>query len=164
MVIFTLDSGVARRAVLVGGRGMLEMIRSDIGPWLRVGGLPARRSLVNIVVNMSQMAAMVEGAYGAVGLLPPPAGHAAGLRRRRRSRSPARTVMLGGARRLQARREDHDVRCSSSSWSASSSSPTKGLLDWQHVAGARPRPGAAHSARSVPVVGSDRVARRRSRR
>ena len=34
-------------------------------------------ALVNIVVNMSQMSAMVEGAYGAFGLLPP-AGAAEG--------------------------------------------------------------------------------------
>ena len=37
-----------------------------------VGGvLPM--ALVNVVVNMSQMSAMVEGAYGAMGMLPPPA-------------------------------------------------------------------------------------------
>src|SRR5678815_717081 len=33
MVIFTLDSA-SRVAVVSGGRGMLEMVRTDIGPWL----------------------------------------------------------------------------------------------------------------------------------
>jgi Na+-driven multidrug efflux pump len=33
-------------------------------------------ALVNVVVNMSQMSAMVEGAYGAMGMLPPAGGEA----------------------------------------------------------------------------------------
>jgi Mn2+/Fe2+ NRAMP family transporter len=33
-------------------------------------------ALVNVVVNMSQMSAMVEGAYGSMGMLPPPGGEA----------------------------------------------------------------------------------------
>jgi manganese transport protein len=69
MVIFTLDSA-ARVAILNGGRGMFEMIRGDLGAWLAwFIFLPT--VLVNVIVNMSQMSAMVEGAYGSVGLLPP---------------------------------------------------------------------------------------------
>ena len=69
MVIFTLDSA-SRVAILNGGRGMFEMIRTDIGAWL-AWFIFVPTVLVNIIVNMSQMSAMVEGAYGAVGLLPP---------------------------------------------------------------------------------------------
>jgi manganese transport protein len=69
MVIFTLDSA-SRVAILNGGRGMFEMIRGDIGAWLAwFIFLPTL--LVNVIVNMSQMSAMVEGAYGSVGRLPP---------------------------------------------------------------------------------------------
>jgi len=71
MVIFTLDSA-SRVAVVNAGRGMLGMIRDDIGGWLAwLVFLSA--FAVNIVVNMSQMAAMAEGAYGAFGMLPPAA-------------------------------------------------------------------------------------------
>ncbi len=72
MVIVTLDSA-SRIGVTSGGRGLIEMIRSDIGAWLAwLVFLPM--ALVNIVVNMSQMSAMVEGAYGAMGMLPPTGG------------------------------------------------------------------------------------------
>lgn len=74
MVIFTLDSA-SRVGATSGGRGMLEMVRADIGPWLAWGIFFAAFA-VNIVVNMSQMAAMVEGAYGAFGSLPPPSASA----------------------------------------------------------------------------------------
>ncbi|HEX8028423.1 MAG TPA: divalent metal cation transporter [Vicinamibacterales bacterium] len=68
-VIFTLDSA-SRVAVVNIGRGMLGMIRDDIGaPLAWIVFLSA--FVVNIVVNMSQMAAMAEGAYGALGMLPP---------------------------------------------------------------------------------------------
>jgi hypothetical protein len=46
------------------------MIRSDIGAWAALS-IFAAAFVVNLVVNMSQMAAMVEGAYGAIGRLPP---------------------------------------------------------------------------------------------
>jgi hypothetical protein len=69
MVIVTLDSA-SRVAMKSAGRGMLDMIRSDIGAWAALLIFGAA-FLVNLVVNMSQMAAMVEGAYGAFGLLPP---------------------------------------------------------------------------------------------
>jgi Mn2+/Fe2+ NRAMP family transporter len=69
MVIVTLDSA-SRVAMKSAGRGMLDMIRSDIGAWAAFGIFTAAAA-VNLVVNMSQMAAMVEGAYGAFGQLPP---------------------------------------------------------------------------------------------
>src|SRR5574338_482557 len=69
MVIFTLDSA-SRVAANSGGRGMLEMVRTDIGAWLAWFIFLAAFA-VNIIVNMSQMSAMVEGAYGALGMLPP---------------------------------------------------------------------------------------------
>jgi manganese transport protein len=74
MVIFTLDSA-SRIGVTAGGRGLIEMIRTDIHAALAwVVFLPM--ALVNVVVNMSQMSAMVEGAYGSMGMLPPPGGEA----------------------------------------------------------------------------------------
>ena len=74
MVIFTLDSA-SRVGLTSGGRGLIEMVRTDIGAWLAwVVFLPM--ALVNVVVNMSQMSAMVEGAYGSMGMLPPPGGEA----------------------------------------------------------------------------------------
>lgn len=72
MVVFTLDSA-SRVAMFSAGRGMFDMIRGDIGSWL-AWCLFVPTVLVNIIVNMSQMSAMVEGAYGAVGLLPPSGG------------------------------------------------------------------------------------------
>ena len=72
MVIFTLDSA-SRVGVLSNGVGLIEMVRGDIGAWLAwLVVLPM--VLVNIVVNMSQMSAMVEGAYGSMGMLPPAGG------------------------------------------------------------------------------------------
>jgi Mn2+/Fe2+ NRAMP family transporter len=68
-VIFTLDSA-SRVAALAAGRGMLDMVRAEIGPGLAWTVFVAAFA-VNIVVNMSQMAAMVEGSYGAFGMLPP---------------------------------------------------------------------------------------------
>ena len=68
MVVFTLDS--ASRVGVLNGRGMFDMIRSDIGAWL-AWFIFAPTLLVNVIVNMSQMSAMVEGAYGAFGMLPP---------------------------------------------------------------------------------------------
>lgn len=69
MVIFTLDSA-SRVGVVSGGRGMLDMVRTEIGAWLAWTIFLAAFA-VNIIVNMSQMSAMVEGAYGALGTLPP---------------------------------------------------------------------------------------------
>jgi manganese transport protein len=72
MVVISLDSA-SRVGVLSGGRGMFQMIREDIGAWL-AWGIFVPTVLVNVVVNMSQMSAMVEGMYGSVGLLPPTSG------------------------------------------------------------------------------------------
>ena len=91
--------------MLSGGRGMFEMIRTDIGAWL-AWAIFLPTVLVNIVVNMSQMSAMVEGTYGAVGLLPP-AGAAKAApgsslrhdRARRRSRSRRRCSAATSASR-----------------------------------------------------------------
>jgi len=69
MVIVTLDSA-SRVGILSGGRGLVEMVRTEIGVWL-AWAIVAPTALVNVVVNMSQMSAMVEGAYGSAGLLPP---------------------------------------------------------------------------------------------
>ncbi|MEW5981669.1 MAG: divalent metal cation transporter [Acidobacteriota bacterium] len=77
MVIFTLDSA-SRVAVFSGGRGMMTMIREDIGTWL-AWGIFIPMFLVNIVVAMSQASAMVEGVYGALGKLPPTGGSPAVL-------------------------------------------------------------------------------------
>ena len=78
MVVISLDSA-SRVGVLSGGRGMFQMIREDIGAWL-AWGIFVPTVLVNVVVNMSQMSAMVEGAYGSAGMLPPTGGQAgAGL-------------------------------------------------------------------------------------
>ena len=72
MVIFTLDSA-SRIGVTSNGRGLIELIRADFGSWLAwVVVLPM--VAVNVVVNMSQMSAMVEGSYGAMGMLPPAGG------------------------------------------------------------------------------------------
>src|SRR5262245_24619646 len=69
MVVITLDSA-SRVGILSGGRGMFEMIRTEIGLWL-AWGIFIPTVLVNVVVNMSQMSAMMEGTYGIVGMLPP---------------------------------------------------------------------------------------------
>ncbi|HEX5217728.1 MAG TPA: Nramp family divalent metal transporter [Vicinamibacterales bacterium] len=69
MVIFTLDSAF-RIAMFANGRGMFEMIRSDIGAWL-AWFIFIPTVLVNVIVNMSQASAMIEGAYGVFGVLPP---------------------------------------------------------------------------------------------
>ncbi len=72
MVIFTLDSA-SRVGVLSGGVGLIEMVRRELGAWL-AWLVVVPMILVNIVVNMSQMSAMVEGSYGAMGMLPPAGG------------------------------------------------------------------------------------------
>jgi len=72
LVIVSLDSA-ARVAMKSGGRGMIDMVRRDIAAPL-AWSIFIGAFLVNIVVNMSQMAAMVEGAYGAMGSLPPARG------------------------------------------------------------------------------------------
>jgi Mn2+/Fe2+ NRAMP family transporter len=77
MVIFTLDSA-SRVGILSGGRGLIDMVRGEIGAWL-AWAIFVPMALVNVVVNMSQMSAMVEGSYGALGLLPPAGAAEGGL-------------------------------------------------------------------------------------
>jgi len=72
MVVISLDSA-SRVGVLSGGRGMFQMIREDIGAWL-AWAIFVPTVLVNVIVNMSQMSAMVEGVYGSAGMLPPTGG------------------------------------------------------------------------------------------
>ena len=127
MVIFTLDSA-SRIGILSGGRGLLDMVRTDIGAWLAwVVFLPM--ALVNVVVNMSQMSAMVEGAYGALGMLPPAERRGDARPGRGDARADRRHGGRRGARRLQADGNDHD--------GAARRDPVcfivvaiKGLLDW----------------------------------
>jgi Mn2+/Fe2+ NRAMP family transporter len=69
MVVVTLDSA-SRVGILSGGRGVIDMVRTEIGEWL-AWAIVVPTALVNLVVNMSQMSAMVEGTYGALGTLPP---------------------------------------------------------------------------------------------
>jgi manganese transport protein len=69
MVVITLDSA-SRVGILSGGRGMVDMIRTEFGAWL-AWAIVVPTAIVNVVVNMSQMSAMVEGTYGALGMLPP---------------------------------------------------------------------------------------------
>ena len=69
MVIVTLDSA-SRVGILSNGLGMLERVRTEISPLL-AWAIFLPTALVNVVVNMSQMSAMVEGTYGALGMLPP---------------------------------------------------------------------------------------------
>jgi manganese transport protein len=69
MVVITLDSA-SRVGILSGGRGMVDMVRTEFGAWL-AWAIVVPMALVNVVVNMSQMSAMVEGSYGALGMLPP---------------------------------------------------------------------------------------------
>ncbi len=155
MVVFTLDSA-SRVGVLSGGRGMFEMIRTDIGAWL-AWGIFVPTVLVNVVVNMSQMSAMVEGVYGALGMLPPARlgyrlvarggdGRAHG---RRRSASAVfggykrvekiMTALLHGHPRLLHRRGD------------------QGAARLADVARARRRSRAADSARRAVAVDTGRV-------
>lgn len=72
MVIFSLDS--ASRVGTLTGRGMMDMIRKDLSPFLAwFIFLPT--FLLNIIVNMSQFSVMIEATYGVFGKQPP-AGNA----------------------------------------------------------------------------------------
>jgi hypothetical protein len=81
---------------------MFDMIRTDIGAWL-AWGIFVPTVLVNVIVNMSQASAMVEGAYGAFGLRPA-GGPGAAWGSCRRDRLTAVTVaaaVLGGYKRVE---------------------------------------------------------------
>ena len=133
---------------------MIDMVRTDIGAWL-AWAIVVPTALVNVVVNMSQMSAMVEGTYGALGMLPPAERRTPGL-------VVATIVLTGvtrrrrGARRLQARREDHD--------GAAARHPRllhrrrdQGAARLAHVARARPRAGAAGAGADCRSSARDRV-------
>ncbi len=155
MVIFTLDSA-SRIGVTSGGRGLIEMIRTDIGAWLAwVVFLPM--ALVNVVVNMSQMSAMVEGAYGAMGMLPPPGGEATlGLFIVTIVLTGTTVVaaVLGGYKRMETIMTALLVVILVCFIVVA----IKGLLDWQTWPALARGPGAADS-RDVPVVGDPDRAR-----
>ncbi|MFC1693461.1 NRAMP family divalent metal transporter [Candidatus Latescibacterota bacterium] len=73
MVLFTLDS--ASRVGNITGRGMIDMIKTEIHPalaWFML--IPT--SLLNIIVNMGQMSVMAEGIYGISGMDIPEGGEA----------------------------------------------------------------------------------------
>ena len=72
MVIYTLDSA-SRVGIMSGGRGMLDMIKTEIFPalaWI----IFVPQFLLNIIVNISQMSVMTEAVYGVFGIDLPPAG------------------------------------------------------------------------------------------
>lgn len=98
MVIVSLDS--AARVAMTSGRGMLDMVRREISASLAwtifIGAF-----LVNIVVNMSQMAAMVEGAYGAMGSLPPSGGAGFALLTVALTAGTVTLAVLGGYKRVE---------------------------------------------------------------
>ena len=67
MVIFTNDSA-SRIGILSGHRGMLDMIRTEIGPFI-VWFIFLPQLLLNIlVINVSQVSVMTEAAYGLFGV------------------------------------------------------------------------------------------------
>lgn len=68
MVIFSLDS--ASRVGTLTGRGMMDMIRKDISPYL-AWFIFIPTALLNVIVNMSQFSVMVEATYGVFGVMPP---------------------------------------------------------------------------------------------
>ncbi len=68
MVLYTNDS--ASRVGNVTGRGMMEMIKTEISPAL-AWFILIPTFLLNIVVNMAQMSVMFEGTYGMLGIAIP---------------------------------------------------------------------------------------------
>ena len=74
MVLFTNDS--ASRVGNITGRGMMEMIKTEISPAL-AWFIFIPTALLNVVVNIAQVSVMFEGTYGVLGL-PLPEGPTAG--------------------------------------------------------------------------------------
>jgi Mn2+/Fe2+ NRAMP family transporter len=151
LVIITLDSA-SRVAMMSGGRGMIEMIRSEIGAWV-AWLIFAAAFLVNLVVNMSQMAAMVEGTYGAFGRLPPvTAGVGFGLITVALTAASVTVAVLGGYKRVERVMAFLLV----AKLICFIIVATKGLLDWYTwpalVDGLVP-----HVPADVPVVGTTHV-------
>ena len=150
LVIVSLDSA-ARVAMASGGRGMLSMIRADIGLWLAATIFIAA-FIVNIVVNMSQMAAMVEGAYGSFGMLPSASGPGFLLITMALTAVTVSLAVLGGYKRVETIMTFLLV----AKLVCFIIVATKGLLDWYtwpaHAKGLVPSIPA-----DVPVEGSNRV-------
>ena len=140
MVIVTLDSA-SRVGILSRGRGMLERVRSEIAPWL-AWAIFLPTALVNVVVNMSQMSAMVEGTYGALGMLPPPTETNAGLVMATIGLTATTVVaaVLGGYKRV----EKIMTALLLVILACFIIVAIKGLARLADVAGAWRRPGAAH--------------------
>jgi Mn2+/Fe2+ NRAMP family transporter len=151
MVIVTLDSA-SRVGILSGGRGMIEMVRSDIGAWLAwVIVMPT--ALVNVVVNMSQMSAMVEGTYGALGMLPPAqANPGLVLATVTLTGLTVSAAVLGGYKRV----EKIMTALLLVILACFIVVAVKGLIDWQTWVAAG-RGLVPQIPLDVPVVGSDRV-------
>jgi Mn2+/Fe2+ NRAMP family transporter len=153
MVVVTLDSA-SRVAMCSGGRGMFTMIRDDLGAWL-AWFIFVPTVAVNVIVNMSQMSAMVEGLYGAFGTLPPPGG----------GTSPAlvavtigltaltlAAAVLGGYKRVEKVMTGLLLVILASFIVVA----IKGLLDW-HTWVALGRGLVPQVPDPVPVAGTDRV-------
>jgi manganese transport protein len=151
MVIVTLDSA-SRVAMTSGGRGMVEMIRSEIGvsvAWL----VFIAAFLVNLVVNMSQMAAMVEGAYGAFGFLPPVSADVRfALITVALTAFSVSLAVLGGYKRVERVMAFLLV----AKLLCFIFVATKGLLDW-YTWPALAQGLVPHVPADVPVIGTDRV-------
>ena len=126
------------------------MIRSEIGPWL-AWLIFGAAFLVNIVVNMSQMAAMVEGAYGAFGSLPPAtAGIGFGLITVALTAASVTLAVLGGYKRV----ERVMVFLLVAKLVCFIIVATKGLLDW-YTWPALAHGLVPHVPADVPVVGGN---------
>jgi manganese transport protein len=148
MVIVTLDSA-SRVAMMSGGRGMIEMIRSEIGAWV-AWLIFLAAFLVNLVVNMSQMAAMVEGAYGAFGRLPPVTADVGfGLITVALTAATVTLAVLGGYKRVERVMAFLLV----AKLVCFIIVATKGLLDW-YTWPSLARGLVPHVPANVPVVGS----------
>jgi manganese transport protein len=151
MVIFTLDSA-SRVAMKANGRGMLEMIRTEIGMPLAWGIFLAAFA-VNIVVNMSQMGAMVEGAYGAFGVLPPAqAGAGSILLTMALTTATVTLAVMGGYKRIEKIMTVLLV----AKLLCFIIVAAKGLLDW-YTWPALAHGLVPHIPENVPVAGTTRV-------
>jgi Mn2+/Fe2+ NRAMP family transporter len=131
---------------------MVDMVRTDIGEWL-AWGIVVPTAIVNVVVNMSQMSAMVEGTYGALGMLPPPTADA-GLVVAAITLTLISVVaaVLGGYKRVETIMTALLLVILACFIVVA----IKGLLDW-HTWLALGRGLVPNIPAPVPVVGSDRV-------
>jgi manganese transport protein len=153
MVIVTLDSA-SRVAMMSGGRGMVDMIRTEMGAWV-AWSIFGAAFLVNIVVNMSQMAAMVEGTYGAFGRLPPAAAGAGfGLITLTLTAASVALAVLGGYKRVERVMTFLLV----AKLACFIIVATKGLLDW-YTWPALAHGLVPHVPADVPVVGAESAGR-----